>query len=336
VAIDLGDLKKVGVRDVWKHEALDFTPWLAAEATFKKLADAIGIEMQVEQVEVPVGPFSADILAKDASDNYIIIENQFGKTDHDHLGKVLTYAATLNATSVVWIAERFTDEHRKAIEWLNDHTIEDLSLYAVEIELWQIDSSKPAVQFNVLSQPSEIVKRAVAIKTQGPLSESRKLQLAFWTGFRELLLKKKIVASAQTARAQYWFNISLGRANIHLSAIANVADGRIGLRVYISNKIASEALPQLEAERHPIEAEIGAPLRWNPNANAIDKVILLDRDADLDNRENWPEYLDWLTDHVSKFKKAFEPRIKKLSITQSGNSIDDAETLTGGTGSPST
>ena len=118
--------------------------------TRRAAADAIGLELQVEGIEVPVGPYSADILAKDASGNFVIIENQFGKTDHDHLGKILTYGATLDATAVVWIAERFTDEHKKAIEWLNEHTSEDLALYAVEIELWRIDTSKPALRFNVL------------------------------------------------------------------------------------------------------------------------------------------------------------------------------------------
>jgi Domain of unknown function (DUF4268) len=315
VNIDLGHLKRVEVRTVWKFEDANFTPWLAEETTFKKLADALGFEMQVEQIEVPVGPYSADILAKDTSNNFIVIENQFGKTNHDHLGKILTYAATLNATTVVWIAERFTDEHRRAIEWLNDHTTEELSLYAVELELWKIDDSKPAVQFNVLSQPSEIVKNASAIKAQGPLSEARKLQLEFWTEFKVLLLQRKVASSAQAPRAQYWFNVSLGRANIHLSCIANVADGRIGVRVYISNKIASEALPQLMAERQAIEAEIGEPLAWNPNENAIDKIILLDRDADLTLRDKWPEYLVWLVERVHRFKKAFEPRIRQLKIS---------------------
>ncbi len=323
--IDLGNLKRVEVRTVWKFEDVNFTPWLAEEATFKKLSDALGFEMQVEQIEVPVGPYSADILAKDTSNNFVVIENQFGKTNHDHLGKILTYAATLNATTVVWIAERFTDEHRKAIEWLNDYTTEELRLYAVELELWKIDDSKPAVQFNILSQPSEIIKHASAVKSQGPLSEARKLQLEFWTDFRRLLLQKKIVSSAQTPRAQYWFNVSLGRANIHLSNIANVADGRIGVRVYISNKIASEALPQLMAERQAIEMEIGEPLEWNPNENAIDKIILLDRDADLTLRDKWPEYLNWLVERVSRFKKAFEPRIRKLKISSRSDPLEDDE-----------
>lgn len=329
--IDLGQLKRVEVRTVWKFEDAHFTPWLAEEAIFKKLSDALGFEMQVEQIEVPVGPYSADILAKDSSSKFVVIENQFGKTNHDHLGKILTYAATLNAMTVVWIAEQFTDEHRRAIEWLNDHTTEELSLYAVELELWQIDDSKPAVQFNVLSQPSEIVKHASAIKAQGPLSEARKLQLEFWTEFRALLLQKRVVTSAQSPRAQYWFNVSLGRAHIHLSNIANVADGRIGVRVYISNKIASEALPQLMAERQGIESEIGEPLEWNPNENAIDKIILLDRNADLTLRDKWPEYMSWLVERVGRFKKAFEPRIRKLKISSrsesSGEDFADEGTL---------
>src|SRR5271155_920997 len=115
MTFNLGDIKKLRVRDYWKHEEHAFTPWLAQDENMEKLADAIALELQVEQIEVPVGPFSADILAKDTSGNYVVIENQFGKTDHDHLGKLLTYAATLGATAVVWIAEQFTDEHRKAI-----------------------------------------------------------------------------------------------------------------------------------------------------------------------------------------------------------------------------
>ena len=317
--VDLGQMKKVRIRDIWKHEEHEFTPWLASEENFKRLADALGLELQVEGVEVPVGPFSADILAKDTSENFVIIENQFGKTDHDHLGKVLTYAATLDASAVVWIAERFTDEHRKAIEWLNDHTSEGLSLYAVELILWQIDNSKPALQFNVLSQPSEIVKQAIAVKSGGPMTETRKLQLEFWTMFRETLLNRKIVSSAQTPRPQYWFDVALGRSNIHLSNIANTFDHRIGVRVYIGNKIADMALPQLEAERSAIEKEIGEPLQWNPNPDNKDKIILLDRKADLDDRSKWPEYVSWLAEQVSKFKKAFEPRVKKLVLTLDDN-----------------
>ena len=313
--VDLGQMRKVAVRDVWKHEEQEFTPWLANDENFGRLAGALGLELQIEGIEVPVGPFSADILAKDTDGKFVVIENQFGKTDHDHLGKVLTYAATLNASGVVWIAERFTDEHRKAFEWLNDHTSEELGLYAVELVLWQIDQSKPAVQFNVLSQPSEIVREGNRVKSAAPITEVKKLQLDFWTSFRAALLERKIVSSAQTPRPQYWFDVSLGRSNIFLSNIASPTERRIGVRVYISNKAADLALPQLEAERATIEKEIGEPLEWNPNPDNRDKIIGLYRQADLNDPNKWPEYIAWLADRVAKFKKAFEPRVKKLDLS---------------------
>ena len=327
---DLGQIKKVSIRDVWKHEEKEFTPWLAMEANIGKLAEELDLgELQVEGVEVPVGPFSADILAKDASDNLVLIENQFGKTDHDHLGKVLTYAATLEATAVIWIAERFTDEHRKAIEWLNEHTSEDLSLYAVEIELWQIDNSKPAVRFSVLSQPTELARQATAVKAAGPMTDARKLQLEFWTMFRSRLLEQKVLPSAQAARPQYWFNISLGRSNMHLSCIADTYNGRIGIRVYLRSKIADAALMQLQADRKAIESEIGAELVWNPNPNKLDKIIVLDREADLDDRGKWDEYISWLVDKVAKFRKAFGPRILKLTfLDDGGGNLPDTQDLT--------
>jgi hypothetical protein len=245
-----------------------------------------------------------------------VIENQFGKTDHDHLGKILTYAATLGATVVIWIAEQFTDEHRKTIEWLNERVNDELSLYAVEMELWQIDQSRPGLRFNVLSEPTEISKQATAVKIAGPITDVKKLQFEFWTAFRHELLERKIVSTAQAPRPQYWFNVSLGRSNIVLSCIANTTDGKIGVRVYISNKIASAALPQLEAERSAIESELGETLEWNPNPEAIDKVIKLERTADLKDHDKWPEYLHWLADKVDKFKTAFEPRVKKLNPDQ--------------------
>jgi hypothetical protein len=325
--VDLGNFKKIKATELWKHEELEFTPWLASENNFGRLADALGLELQVEAIEVPVGPYSADILAKDPSDNFVVIENQFGKTDHDHLGKILTYAATLGATAIVWLAERFTAEHRKVIEWLNEHTSEDLALYAVEIEIWQIDTSKPALRFNVLSQPTALTRQATAIKSAGPITDTKKLQLEFWTAFRDKLLADKVVSSAQTPHPRYWFNISLGRSNIHLSCIANTSDGRIGVRVYIRNKIVDAALPQLEAQKAQIEAEIGEPLKWNPYPDKLDKVIVLDRAADLDDRVHWPEYVSWLVQRVDKFKNAFGQRVKHLDLSQVEQSDDQAESV---------
>ncbi len=316
MTLKLGQLKNLKLKSVWAHEEHDFTPWLAEEEHLAALSSAIGMDLQLEKIEVPVGPYWADILAKDASGDCVVIENQFGKTNHDHLGKLLTYGATLGASAVVWIAEQFTDEHRKTIEWLNEQTIDSLSLYAVQLEVLQIDESPPAIRFNVICQPNEVVRAATAAKSSGALTETQQMQLEFWTMFRDRLMKKKVIPSAQTPRPQYWFDVALGRSNIFLSNILDTYAGRIGIRIYIGNRIAEAALAQLEKDKDAIEKEIGEKLSWNPTPEKRDKIIGLFRNVDLSNRDAWPEYCDWLVDFVVKFRKAFVPRIKALNLNE--------------------
>jgi hypothetical protein len=314
---DLGNLKRVNLRKKWPDEALDFTPWLARDENIEKLSLALGLELQVENIEVSVGPYSADILAKDVgSDRYVVIENQLKKTNHDHLGKLITYGSVLDASANVWITSEFTEEHKKALDWLNDHTSDEISFYGVILELWQIDDSKPAVRFNVISKPADIIRQTAITKASENLTETKKLQLEFWTKFREKLSKRKEIPSVQSARPQYWFDVSLGRSGIHLSNTANTFDNKIGVRVYISNKVASVALPQLLQMKEEIEAEIGEKLEWDPNPENLDKTIGLKRDADLTKQESWGEYLDWLTDMTIKFRKTFSNRVKSLDLTK--------------------
>lgn len=309
----LGEIVQVNVRNFWKHEQYDFTPWLASEENMDRLASAIGLELEVEGIEVAVGPYSADILAKDIGSNrYVVIENQFGKTNHDHLGKLITYASFLDAGAVVWIAEHFTEEHQKALAWLNDHTTEDLEFYAVAVELWQIDQSRPAVRFNVVSRPNELVKQAAATKTVGELSDARQTQLEFWTAFRDRLLSQGILKSAQTPRAQYWFDISIGKSGVFLSNIANTQEGRIGVRLYITHHLAGWLLPALENSKQEIESEIGEPILWNPNPDNRDKIVAIYRDANLEDRNSWPAHLDWMVSRVTRFRDAFGTRVKTI------------------------
>lgn len=138
----LDRLKRVELRDVWESEPSDFTPWLAEEANLQLLSDTIGIELELEGQEQNVGPFRADIVCKDTTDgSLVLIENQLEKTDHTHLGQLMTYAAGLDAVSIVWIAERFTEEHRAALDWLNENTNEKIGFFGLEIELWRIGNS---------------------------------------------------------------------------------------------------------------------------------------------------------------------------------------------------
>jgi len=315
VELDLGKLKLLDVRDKWPDEARNFTPWLAEEMNMAKLSSALGIELELENTEVSVGPYSADILAKDTgTGRYVVIENQLAKTNHDHLGKAITYASVLEASAIIWIASNFTEEHKKALDWLNDHTTDEISFYGVRIELWQIDDSKPALRFNVISWPAGIKQTAVRTASERPLTDIKKLQLDFWTEFRKRLIDSKEIPSVQSPRPQYWYDISLGKSGIVISNTFNTYDKRLGVRVYISNTIAGQALPQLIDKKEEIESEIGEELVWDPNPENRDKVIGVYLDADIDNKEKWDEYLDWMTDMALKFRRTFSKRVRQLNF----------------------
>lgn len=307
----LGLMKLVDVRDYWPSEAQDFTPWLAEDENLHLLGEALGIELEVEDTEVSVGPYSADILARDTgSGDYVVIENQLGKTNHDHLGKAITYGAALNAAAIVWIASDFSDEHKRGLDWLNDNSSGEVAFFGVRLELWQIDDSRPAVLFNVISRPPEIGPPVVT-----PISETKKLQGEFWSAFRTQLVEKKVLTSARKARPQYWYNIALGRTGIHLSTVANTTENWIGIRVYMRSKYNAErALRELMVQRESIESEIGVELDWDASGGAMDKTIALKRSADLRERNAWPDYLGWLVDMTGKFRKAFMPRVKSLEL----------------------
>lgn len=149
----LGRLERIDLRNAWLSESSSFTPWLAESANMKLLGDAIGIELEVEAQEKDVGPFRADILCKDtATGHWVLIENQLERTDHTHLGQLMTYAAGLDAVTIVWLAQRFTEEHRAALDWLNRVTDERINFFGLEIELWRIGDSPMAPKFNVVSK----------------------------------------------------------------------------------------------------------------------------------------------------------------------------------------
>ena len=152
-SMKLSRIQKVSLRDCWKNEATDFTPWLASEENIALLADALGLnELEVISQEEHVGPFRADILCVDSgTDKLVLIENQLEKTDHNHLGQIMTYAAGLDAVTIIWIAERFTEEHRAAIDWLNRITDKDFNFFGIEIVLIKIDNCLAAPIFNVIA-----------------------------------------------------------------------------------------------------------------------------------------------------------------------------------------
>jgi hypothetical protein len=310
-----GTLESVEPRTCWPDEARDLTPWVASDEGLKLLGAALDMDLACESCEVAVGPFSADILARDLSDNsFVVIENQLERTNHDHFGKTLTYAAVLGAKTVVWIAKVFTDEHRKAVEWLNELTKGDLQFYGVQLQVWRIGSSEPAPRFEIVCGPNEVVQTASRVKEATEASPTALLQQEFWTEVSAALKKSGQFSSIRAPRPQYWFDIAIGRANIWISLIATPTGRNVGIRLYMNSRVAGQALEQLGAERQQIEQEIGASLEWNPHPEKMDKVIRLNREGDISDRAQWPELVDWLTAKAIAFKQAFGPRVQKMDF----------------------
>lgn len=152
--VKLGTLKEIKeLRRVWPHEALDFTHWLADEENMTLLADAVGLEITIDETESSVGDFNVDIYASETdTGRKIIIENQLEDTNHDHLGKLITYASGKDAEIIIWVVKKAREEHRSAVEWLNNHTDDKIAFFLVEIKLYQIGDSEIAVKFEAVEK----------------------------------------------------------------------------------------------------------------------------------------------------------------------------------------
>ena len=157
--VNLGVIERVeDLREIWPHEEHNFSRWLAEN--LDKLREALGLDLEFREREAPVGPFSLDMLAHDlGSDRPVVIENQLEATNHIHLGQLLTYAAGYDPYAVVWLTREFQDEHRQALDWLNQRTGEDTAFFGVVVEAWRIDDSRPAPHFKVVAMPNGWQKR---------------------------------------------------------------------------------------------------------------------------------------------------------------------------------
>lgn len=320
----LGRLEKVHLRAAWQSEAGDFTPWLAQDENIRILGEAIGLELEVEAQEKEVGPFRADILCREVgTDRWVLIENQLERTDHAHLGQLLTYAAGLNAVSIVWVAGRFTDEHRATLDWLNSITGEGFNFFGLEIELWRIGESPLAPRFNVVVQPNDwtrSVSQAATTLASAASTETRALQREFWTQFKEHVESRRSRLRPTKPLPHSWMTLSLGRSGTHLAGIASsysterdsYESGEIRTEVVLNDENAKAFFGLLKAQKEAIEAEVGEPLVWHNPEDARKCRIYLSREAHLEDRGAWPDYHAWLTERLERLQKAFGPRVRQL------------------------
>lgn len=316
-----GRLQKVDLREGWSSESSSFTPWLAQEENLKLLGETIGIELELDSQEKDVGPFRADILCKDtATDGWVLIENQLERTDHTHLGQLLTYAAGLNAVTIVWIAERFTEEHRAALDWLNERTDDKINLFGLEIELWRIGDSPIAPKFNIISQPnnwSRVVQQAAV--EAGKLSEHKQLQLQFWTAFKAYMESQGSFVRCQKPPPQHWTNHAIGRSGVHLTSIVSSWNSETGTRgpeiraeLYLDGPDAKTEFAALEQKKAEIEQALGFSMVWrNPENKAMCRLYTR-QDANFLDENLWPQHFQWLQQRLEKMHTVFSPIVKKL------------------------
>lgn len=316
----LGRLERVDLRQVWSSESGDFTPWLAKAENLKLLSDVINLELDLDTTEKLVGPYRADIVCKEAiNGDWVLIENQLERTDHSHLGQLFTYAAGLRGrVTIVWVAERFTDEHRGALDWLNDVTNDDVNLFGIEVELWRIGNSAVAPNFKIVSQPNDWTKRIALNRERSDVSEASEtdlLKLEFWTAFRDFLKEKNSPLKSQKPSTSHWTSYAIGRSGFNLSAFVGMRDGYIGVSLVISDRYAVNFHQLLILDREVIENEVGTKLDWRETKEGKHRYVeLYQRDIDPTNRDYWPEYFEWLQHYLEAFYRAFTPRVKSLKI----------------------
>lgn len=312
----LGRLQRVELRNIWQTEAQDFTPWLAKEENLALLADTLGIDLELEAVEQTVGPFRADILCKDTlSDRWVLVENQLERTDHTHLGQLMTYAAGLDAVTIVWIAARVAEEHRAAMDWLNEITDAEVRFFALEVELWRIGESPAAPKFNVVSKPNDWSRSTTAAKrsVEETLSPTRALQQRYWSGVQARLAQHGGQIRPVSAPAQSWLSHGIGKTGVGLNMAMNTRENWVRVEIYLAGRWAKQDFAALEAEKSELEAGFGDVLDWQALPEKQDARICYSINADVSDENDWSRQHDWLVRHAQRLHDAFRPYVARLN-----------------------
>ena len=315
---ELGRLERVDLREVWETEAQDFTPWLAREENLSVLADTLRMELELESQETNVGPFRADILCRNADGgSWVLIENQLERTDHRHLGQLLTYAAGLQVVTVCWIAENFTDEHRATLDWLNEITDDRFQFFGLEVELWRIGDSQAAPKFNVVSKPNDWSRSVseMARADSDTATPKKRVQMAFWSALMKRLDEQQSPVKPKKPQLQGWMQFSIGRSEFGLEATLQSTGKWISVALFMTGPNATAHYWLLEGQRGEIEDELGE-VEWRElEGKKSSQVRLRQTNTDPMNEDDWPNQLDWMASTLEAFNKTFRPRIKVLDAS---------------------
>lgn len=300
--MELGKLEKVELRDIWKHEALDFTRWLAKKENIALLSKEIGIDIEVLETEMNVGRYNVDIYAKESeSDRKIIIENQLENTNHDHLGKVMVYSAGLGADVAIWVVKDVNEEHKQAVEWLNNNSFDSINIFLVKVELWKIGNSLIAPKFQVICEPNNWAK-IIKQKSNEDVSDIELKQLEFWQEFVNYGKSKDKLFISQKPSIHNWYVIRIGSSDYKIKLLHSANSNELKCQLEIFNDMVYKKLEQYKNE---IDLKI-SNLEWNYNEDRNTSKISLS--CDMKNIDNAYE---WLLENAELFKTIFLEYINK-------------------------
>ena len=304
--IELGKLKEVSIRKVWGHEQYGFSSWLAEENNIKELDEVLGLTLIDIETEKFVGNFRCDILGKDeGTGKTVLIENQLEPSNHDHLGKIITYASGLNATVIVWIVEKAREEHSSAIEWLNEHTDENVDFFLIEVHAYQIGDSKPAPFFKIIEQPNNFSKTTKAASKDISVNKSMAKRLEFWNLFNEVIEHRGNPINKRKASTDHWYTVSIGSSKCAISVDLVNRENRIRVSLWISDD--KSLFDLLFDHKNDIESALNLQLEWIRNDNKkASNICTYIHGLDFDNQSNYKELMNQTINIIIKFREVFK------------------------------
>ena len=307
--MNIGKLKEVDIRNLWKHEQYDFSEWLSQSENIKLLDDILGLTLTDITKEAYVGSYRCDIFAKDESSGIkVIIENQLEASNHDHLGKIITYASGLDAEVIVWIVKQAKEEHRSAIEWLNNNTNNNVNFFLIELHAYTIENSVPAPFFEVIEKPNEFIKNSKINGEQDNLNKSQSERLEFWNRFNEILIDRGKPFNVRKATTDHWYDVALGTSEAHVSINLVNKESVVCIDLYINDN--KELFDILYSRKDIIENDLGFKLIWdrldNGKASRIKYKI---KGLNYDNHSNYDELMNQVIDTAIKMRDTFKKYI---------------------------
>jgi len=305
----IGKLEEVDIRELWKHEQYDFSEWLSKKENIENLNEILGLTLVDISKETYVGSYRCDLFAKDETTGIkVIIENQLEMSNHDHLGKIITYASGLDAKVVVWIVKEAREEHRSAIEWLNNNTNSNVNFFLIEIHAYKIGNSDNAPMFQVIEQPNDFIKNNKSANSSDTMNKSQSQRVEFWNQFNNVLVERGKPFNVRKATTDHWYNVAIGTSDAHIDITLVNKDSVIGVELYITDN--KELFDKLYQKKDEIEADLGLELDWRRlNNSKASRIVTFIKGLNFDDHSNYNELMNKTIDLAVLMRDIFKKYI---------------------------